>query len=337
MNGRASVKRTSLVIHPGAVGDVLLARQAIRAVREAYPDHELGLLVRRDVGTLLCDCREATRCFPLEGGALTGLLAGAEAVLPDLRQWLGTCDLAVCWMDDPGGLRATLRTFGVAQVVMPSASGGTQGLHQADHLLRTLEGIARLNTAAGRLELPDAVGDEGRTALVAQEIPERRFVVIHPGSGSPHKCVAPEVLATVADELCRQGIPVVLAEGPADEARVRDVADLCAAKPCVVRGQELVRMADILAHAALFIGHDSGLTHLAAALDIPTVALFGPTDANRWVPRGASVAVLSGLPCRCDGWDMVRGCAEKPCLRIAPDRILAACHARLPAAASEQA
>ena len=138
----------------------------------------------------------------------------------------------------------------------------------------------------------------------------------------------------MADELSRRGIPVVLAEGPADEAQARDVLDLCAVKPAVIGGQELLRMAGILAHATLFIGHDSGLTHLAAALNVPTVGLFGPTDAGRWAPRGPSVRVLSGPPCQCKDWQAVKSCTDKPCLRIAPESILYACAQFLPEPAS---
>ena len=328
------MRRTLLAVHPGSIGDVLLARQALRALRDAYPAHALGLIVRRDVGALLQACHETDRCFPLEGRALSGLLAGAEATPPDLSRWLRACDLAVCWMGDPGGLHTTLAAFGVAHTVIQPASGEMTGIHQADHLLRTLEGMVQLKIAESPLVLPDAIKEEGRASLRAHGFTENRFVMIHPGSGSPHKCLAPGTLATVVDELRLRGIPVALAVGPADEARARDVLTLCSTAPLPVRGQALDRMAGLLAHAAIFIGHDSGLTHLAAALAVPTLALFGPTDAGRWAPRGARATVLPGSPCRCEGWEAVKACPDKPCLRIAPDRILSACDERLFAAAS---
>jgi len=330
------MSRTLLAVHPGSIGDVLLARQALRALRGAYPAHALGLIVRRDVGALLQACHETDRCFPLEGSALSGLLGGVESTPPDLSQWLRACDLAVCWMDDPGGVHTTLAAFGVAHAVIQSASGEMTGIHQADHLLRTLEGIVQLKTAESRLMLPDAIKEEGRASLQAHGLAGNRFVIVHPGSGSPHKCIAPSILATVVDGLRLRGISVVLAIGPADEARARDVLALCSTAPLPVRGQDLDRMAGILAHASMFIGHDSGLTHLAAALAVPTLALFGPTDAGRWAPRGACATVLPGSPCRCEGWEAVKACADKPCLRIASDRILSVCDERLFAAASSQ-
>nr|MBA2253284.1 glycosyltransferase family 9 protein [Nitrospirales bacterium] len=79
------------------------------------------------------------------------------------------------------------------------------------------------------------------------------------------------------------------------------------------------------AHADRFIGHDSGLTHLAACLQVPTVALFGPTDPIRWAPRGSHVRVVTGISCRCQGWEAVRLCDEKPCLQITLEQVISAC------------
>ncbi len=329
MKESTETRRTLLVVHPGALGDVLLARQAIRSLRTAYPNHALGLIVRGDLGTLLQKCREVDRSFPLEGPALSGLLGGVESTPPDLSEWLRACDLAVCWMDDPGGLHATLQAFGVASRAIQSASVDMAEIHQADRLLRTIGGIVDPSVAGSQLLLPDAIKEEGRASLRAYGLAEHRFVMVHPGSGSPHKCIAPGILATVMEGLRSRKIPVALVAGPADDAVAREVVTRCSSAPMVIHGQALDRMAGLLAHAALFIGQDSGLTHLAAALAVPTLALFGPTDARRWAPRGANVSVLSGPPCRCDGWEAVRACAEKSCLHISPERILSACDERL--------
>ena len=321
-----------LAVHPGSLGDVLLARQALRALRGAYPAHSLGLLARSDVGALLQACGEADRCFPLEGRALSGLLGGVESTPPDLRQWLRVCDLAVCWMDDRDGLHNRLTALGAARTVIQSASGRMAEIHQADHLVRTLGDVVQRETVEAGLVLPDTVREQGRAWLRGHGLEGKRFVVVHPGSGSPHKCVAPGTLASVVNELRSRGIPVALAVGPADETSARDLLTLCSTDPPLISGQDLDRMAGILAHAALFIGHDSGLTHLAATLAVPTLALFGPTDAGRWAPRGERVTVLRGQSCRCEGWEAVKACADKPCLRIASERILSACDERLFAA-----
>lgn len=322
------MKPTVLVIHPGAIGDVLLARPALRELRNAHPSYGLGLVARQDVGSVLLAGREIDALFPLEGGALTGLLAGANAVPPGLKLWLEDCRLAVCWMNDPGGLEATLKASGITRTVLQSASSGPTAAHQADYLRHTLAGIVRQDLPDCPLELPEVVKEQGRAILRTLGLLGKRFVVLHPGSGSPHKCIPAVTLASVVDRI-QAHAPVTLIAGPADTTRVREVLDRCVTKPLLVEGHALLPVAGLIVEAALFIGHDSGLTHLAAALAIPTLALFGPTDAGRWAPRGAHVTVLTGAACCCAEWQEVQRCQAKPCLRIDATRIFAACEDRL--------
>src|SRR2546427_10194085 len=96
-----SMPRTIFVVHPGALGDVLLALPAIRALRTLFPTHQLGLVAGAAVSGLLQVCGEVDAVFSLEAGALAGLLAGLPWVGPAVREWLGRCDLAGCWMAGP--------------------------------------------------------------------------------------------------------------------------------------------------------------------------------------------------------------------------------------------
>jgi heptosyltransferase-2/heptosyltransferase-3 len=72
----------------------------------------------------------------------------------------------------------------------------------------------------------------------------------------------------------------------------------------------------MLTHCAAYIGNDSGVTHLAAAAGIPTIAIFGPTDETVWAPPGSHVKIITcAIECRpCSGAQMQR-CAEQKCLR----------------------
>ena len=84
-------------------------------------------------------------------------------------------------------------------------------------------------------------------------------------------------------------------------------------------------MAGVLAQAKLFVGHDSGLTHLAAALQVPTLAMFGPTDPLQWAPLGNHVRTVTGLSCSCPTWESVRACESKSCLTISTETIISRC------------
>lgn len=320
--------RTIFVVHPGALGDVLLALPAIRVLRTSFPTHQLGLVAGAAVGGLLRACGEVATVFSLEAGALAGLLAGLPWVEPTVREWLGRCDLAVCWMADPGDrLSWTLQGLGVGRVIVrSSASSESEAIHQEDRLMETVRDVAPVEQVEGSLHLPAPVIAEGRARLAAVEpFTHHPLVALHPGSGSRHKCVAPALLAAAITRFQANDIVPVLVGGPADDRMVAEVADACASRPVILQHEDLLTMAGLLAQADLFVGHDSGLTHLAAALHVPTVALFGPTDRRQWAPRGSHVTVLTGEPCRCHGWDAVQACHDKPCLQIQTEELVMVC------------
>jgi heptosyltransferase-3 len=106
------------------------------------------------------------------------------------------------------------------------------------------------------------------------------FAVIHPFSGSPRKCWPLNRYQELA-RLLEPHIPVRWCAGP--EAPL----------PEAVRIGDLYELACWLATARVYIGNDSGITHLAAAVGTPVVALFGPTDPRIWAPRGPRVRVIA--------------------------------------------
>jgi heptosyltransferase III len=108
-------------------------------------------------------------------------------------------------------------------------------------------------------------------------VKRRASVVIHPFSGSPRKNWP---LASFEEVANRLPLPVEWTAGP-DEALDH-----------ATRFENLLDLARWLAGAALYIGNDSGITHLAAAVGVPVVALFGPTLPAIWAPRGANVTML---------------------------------------------
>ncbi len=313
------MRRTLLIIHPGTLGDVLLSLPAIRSVRRCYPSHDLGLLAKEEVASLLRACGEIEAQFPLEGAALTCLLSGPDAVQPVLHEWLSQCDLAVCWMKDPGGrLASTLRSLGVPRSIVASPrESGLEAGHQTERFLQTLAEMGSPVPPDVPLDLPESLlaGAEAFSSPPGPDSPPGT-IVLHPGSGSPHKCAPASLFARLAESLTHKGFSPLLVGGPADDEALAQVARACVSRPRILQGLDLLPMAGVLARADLFVGHDSGLTHLAAALHMPTIALFGPTDPRRWGPRGPQVTVVTGTPCQCRGWESVQACRDKPCLQI---------------------
>jgi ADP-heptose:LPS heptosyltransferase len=137
------------------------------------------------------------------------------------------------------------------------------------------------------LSLPNILRQEYRTGLVA----------LHPGSGGADKCWPVERFAEVIYYLWQQKKGVLVLAGPAEEERLVLLQGLLYAYPQPGRCEYLVdapllSVAERLQQCQCYMGNDSGLTHLAAMLGLPTLALFGPSDPITWYPPGPSVTVL---------------------------------------------
>ena len=154
--------------------------------------------------------------------------------------------------------------------------------------------------------------------------PHSPFVVIHPGSGSLQKCADSSLLREIARRLKQiQKMTLVILKGPADEQAVNNLIDEMSPEDYwLVKDESLLSVAYVLSQATLYMGHDSGITHLASSLGIPCMALFGPTDPAQWAPRGDHVSVIRGLSCHCVDWKEVQACHPKPCLNLSVDLIL---------------
>ena len=321
-----------MMIHPGGLGDVLLAVPAMVRLRTRFPNHWLMLCAGDQVARLLLACRIIDEWTSVQGRNCTDLFAGVESSTGQVQTWLEDCDLAIGWMQDiDGKLSETLKAVGVREVIVRSPfSADIRAIHQRDRFLETINEMPSDDEGDVLLTVTEHLLHLGRACLEAAGLSTgQSLVIIHPGSGSVHKCVAPETLASVVIAVQASGaIPVVL-EGPADREPVERLLTLCVDSPVVLRGIDLQTVAGVLAQARLFVGQDSGITHLAGSMGVRTVALFGPTDPARWAPSGAHVTVVQGAPCFCRSWDEVSQCQEKPCLDVRQDDLVARCLWRL--------
>ena len=264
--------------------------------------------------------------IPVQGAACTDLFAGSVPASTELGCWLNECDCAVAWINDEGGTLATvLRCCGVREMIIQSPfSHELQAMHQGDRFLETIGETVGDGLLDGQMQIPSHLVERGQVDLEHMGISfDRPIVLIHPGSGSRRKCVNPEVLALVMEQFQREDMRALILEGPADRESVAGLSSLIPTVP-VIAGGDLSIVACLLARSVLYIGNDSGMTHLAALLAVPAIALFGPTDPERWAPRGSHVTVLRGAVCACSSWESVAACSGKPCCAISVEVIVAA-------------
>jgi heptosyltransferase-3 len=229
------------------------------------------------------------------------LLFGAGLTVPGhLRSFLGAYDIILSYRPDPNGVfERNLGALGARLVLSqpPFPPPPPPKIHAADFALQL---VARLG-----VPVPPPVSSLSlsHTELALTQPffstyhvdPARQpIVVVHPGSGSAAKRWPVENFATLIEAVEGQlGVRTVIVAGYAEAdilARLRSL--IHAATPLVADNWPLLPTAALIAQAAVFVGHDSGLSHLAAALQRPTVAIFGPTDPEIWKPRGERVTVV---------------------------------------------
>ena len=136
-------------------------------------------------------------------------------------------------------------------------------------------------------------GHEAEQRIAALGLPAA-FVHMHPASRWTFKCWPAERNAQLADRLAGEGHPVVLTSAPNETAFIDEIIGQAATKPLNLAGQlSLKELGALTARARLFIGVDSMPMHLAAAMGIPTVALFGPSSEHEWAPWNVEQRVVT--------------------------------------------
>jgi len=318
-----------LIIHPGTLGDVLLALKAIRSIRDRLPGHECILLARGEIGRFLVEYGFIDRVIAIEGPVFSELLEESPRRDQEFTDIFSRYTHAVAWVHDSGGrLSENLQRVGIRHrcVVSPHAHS-LQALHQSDRFCETLE--LGMSDTLGKAFLPPCCPqtDEPLLKIPIPSIQTKQskpLIMIHPGSGSRHKCLSSERLSLIIKSLAGgDDRTVLICQGPADEERVTALTPyLDQVSYKILKDVDLSEMARALRQTDVFLGHDSGITHLAAALGVPTVALFGPTDPQRWSPKGDHVEVLQGPACKCQDWQAVQHCSEKMCLTHSVDEVV---------------
>jgi heptosyltransferase-2 len=292
-----------LVVRGGAIGDFLMTLPAIGALRERWPEAHIEILGYPHIIELARGRYYANAVQPIEARAMAGFFVPSGILDPTLMKYFGSFNLVISYLFDPGSVFAdNVRQCGVRQVVEASARPSHErGMHAAEHYCKPLESLAIYATQSRPRLFPNDE-DRASAARFLQGVAREPLVVLHPGSGSEKKNWPAEKFAALGRWLVNElAVELLVVHGEADDAAVRRLMELLAPGcATVVRGLKLTELAAVMERCALFLGNDSGVTHLAAAVGTPTVAFYGPASLQIWEPR----------PWRADGVRVVRFGAE---------------------------
>jgi heptosyltransferase III len=263
----------ALVVRAGALGDLILLRPVVASLRAAGASVTLLAPERPGSALLGTGPEDAQRLISWDGPAVPQLMAGTAP------SGFGDYDVVLCYSrssDLARGLETVSPRVVTRDPEPPARTNDRPDpMHAADWLAKALP-VPRVEPAPAR---PTA--EEARAARRWLDVLPRGFVAVHPGSGSPRKNWPLDRFVEVARRLSADR-PWMLSLGPAE-------AD--AAPPGAVIARDLPPrlLGTVLSSASVYVGNDSGVSHVAAAWSAPTLALFGPTDPAVWSPRGPRV------------------------------------------------
>lgn len=253
-----------LFVHTGGVGDFLVAAPSFHRYAAGRPWDVAGYRTR---GALAVTAGWARAAYDLDTLDFSSVFSEPSS---RLLAALAAYDEVVVWLGRAPEQEALRRKHGLGQVrFLPALPPSGWERHAADFYAETL-GLA----CTPPPHLP------------VDPVQVQDAVVLHAGSGSPAKNWPYEAFADICDTLHARGHEVLWSSGPAEEGLP------CPGSATPLPAQPLPELARTLAGARLYIGNDSGITHLAAAVGCPTLALFQTTNPNVWGPRGKRVTIL---------------------------------------------
>ncbi|MCK4409017.1 MAG: glycosyltransferase family 9 protein [Candidatus Eisenbacteria sp.] len=323
-----------------SVGDIVLTEPVVAALHEAYPAARIGFAVKKEFRDLVGAHPAISRVHVLDASSPRDMSAfgrdlrdaGYSAVV-DLHRNMRTSRI-VRTSGIPVRCSYRKRELGVALGVRLFRRP-----FRARKLLvrRYLDALGSIGmdapTRAPRLYVSEADVDAGREFLRRSGVGREPFVAVVPGSvWATKRWPSTGYARLVAGLVSDLGLRVVLLGAPGERELCGDVAREAGAGVTNAAGEmTLGETAAVIAKGSLFIGNDSGPTHMAMALGVPSVALFGPTDPGQFDFRGHSL-VYRDLECSACSFYGSERChlGHWDCMQsIAPDDVLGAAAALL--------
>ncbi len=337
--------RRILIIKPSSLGDIVQALPVLAALRDAFPSAQIGWLAADAYADFLTAHPLLDHVFPYRRhpGGSWSLVVDQTRLARELAAF--RAELAIDLQGLARSAWFTLLSGAALRVGMSDAREAARLAynevvpiskttpHAVDRYLAVARRVTGCPVSSPRFPLPT----EARATAWAETLLERLGtapVVVAPGARWPTKRWPPEQYAGLIDRLAHRGVgPFVLVGSASDVPLAERIRAATGAKPLVdLTGQtDLLALTELVRRARLFIGNDSGPTHLAAAAGCPTVVLFTCTSPRRALPRGAPVRpVQATVPCVAS---YRKQCSHLSChATITVERVTAAALALLEAA-----
>lgn len=280
-----------LVIRGGAIGDFILTLPVLAALRQQFPNARLEVLGYPHIAQLALLGGLADQVQSIEARPLAGFFAQRSSLDGRLAEYFAGFALIISYLYDPDNVfQENVARCSKAQFIAgPHRPNENESVHATDVFLKPLERLAIFDAdAAPRINLNAARNVAGAENSVS------RWLACHPGSGSERKNWPEENWATLLQRLAdKTGLQFLLLGGEAEGERLARLAALVPPNRIkVAQSLPLPEVAALIGECQFYVGHDSGITHLAAALGLPGLVLWGGTNESVWRPRGQQMSLL---------------------------------------------
>jgi heptosyltransferase-2 len=280
--------RKILVIRGGALGDFILTLPVLAALRSHFPDASVELLADTQFASLAISSGLAQHASSLDAASLSGFFATGGTRNRAEQDYFAKFDIIVSYVFDPTRtFESNIASCSSAKFIAgPHRPDDSAAIHATEILLRPLEELGVLGAdSTPRLKLPQSLRLPGK---------EGRWLAVHPGSGSERKNWPESSWKELLQILSRETTwNFLLIGGEAEGSRCERLASvLPPGRFHLAVNLPLLELAGQMESCAAFVGHDSGITHLAAALGLPGLALWGPSTETVWRPKSEKIFLL---------------------------------------------
>ncbi|HXU75871.1 MAG TPA: glycosyltransferase family 9 protein [Methylomirabilota bacterium] len=275
-----------LVVRGGAIGDFILTLPALAALRGQFPQSWLEVLGYPHIVPLAIEGGLVNAVRSIEARALAGFFARHGELDPDLIDYFSEFDLIVSYLYDPDEIfqENVAKCITGQFIAGPHRPDEDTGVHAAKVFLQPLERLAIFEA--------DPVP---RLALAAPVRPSAQLA-LHPGSGSESKNWPEAKWHEFVGRLLEETpFTFLMVGGEAEGDRLQRLArELPGSRITLAQSLPLPELARRLEGCVAFVGHDSGISHLAAALGLPGVLLWGETAEEIWRPPSEKMLLIRG-------------------------------------------